>query len=94
MYAVTALYYSCGLLYRTKGKRYVYYLAWGGLKYVKNGISCNGSNTFLFIYTVFIVLTELVCVPFFFFMELCFHLLLLISVHNQTGVSVHVRPVI
>ena len=33
------------------------------------------------------------CVPYFCFTELCFHLLL-ISVHNQTGVSVHVRPVI
>ena len=27
MYVVTALYYSCGLMYGTKGKRYVYYLA-------------------------------------------------------------------
>ena len=27
MYAVMALYYSCGLTYGTKGKRYVYYLA-------------------------------------------------------------------
>ena len=27
MYAVTALYYSCGLTYGTKGKRYAYYLA-------------------------------------------------------------------
>ena len=27
MYAVMALYCSCGLLYRTKGKRYAYYLA-------------------------------------------------------------------
>ena len=36
---VTALYYSCGLLYGTTGKRYAYYLAWGeGLKYVKNSI--------------------------------------------------------
>ena len=32
MYAVTALYYSCGLMYGTKGKHYVYYLAlWGVL---------------------------------------------------------------
>ena len=27
MYAVRALYYSCGLMYGTKGKRYAYYLA-------------------------------------------------------------------
>ena len=27
MYAVTALYYSCGLSYGTKGKHYAYYLA-------------------------------------------------------------------
>ena len=57
MYAVTALYYSCGLTYGTKGKCYVYYLAWGGLKYGKNGIGLNGPNMFLFIHTVFIVLT-------------------------------------
>ena len=27
MYVVTASYYSCGLLYGTKGKHYAYYLA-------------------------------------------------------------------
>ena len=58
MYAVTALYYSCGLMYGTKGKRYAYYLAWGGgLKYGKNGIGSNGLNTFLFIHAIFIILT-------------------------------------
>ena len=81
-------------MYGTKDKCYVYYLAWGGgLKYGKNGIGSNGPNMFLFIHAIFIILTKLACVPYFCFMELCFHLLL-ISVHSQTGVSVHIRPVI
>ena len=57
MCAVMALYCSCGLSYGTKGKCYVYYLAWGGLKYGKNGISSNGPNMFLFIHAIFIILT-------------------------------------
>ena len=57
MYAVMALYYSCGLTYGTKGKCYAYYLAWLGLKYGKNGIGSNRRNMFLFIHAIFIILT-------------------------------------
>ena len=57
MDVVTALYYSCGLSYGTKGKHCPYYLAWGGLKYGKNTIGSNGRNMFLFIHAIFIILT-------------------------------------
>ena len=64
-----------------------------GLKYGKNSIGSNRPNTF-FVYSCYFHYFNLACVcPLFLFLGTLFSLLL-ISVHSQTSILVHVRPVI